>query len=451
MSSATTRVQTLRGLIQLLVNTSELVIKEWETEEQQPATHESQVIPASGLPPHELFEAQRVIRAACGMWMDLVEDPRIRLLEISLSYAFSQALDTTVRAGVPDILAEAESPSDGISAAELCRRTGIDEHKLVRLMRMLCNGGIYNEVKPLQFSNTRVSRVLADNAAAKACSSVYSTKLIVEAVEHLPATLLDPEMTYSTSPKETAFQKAHKTTGTLWDYIEKGDTSDPAVLEVREMFPLAMVGEGQMCSPSLIADFPWGDLGEATVVDVGGGVGSMCLELAKMFPRLRFVVEDLPVSIEKAKSIWNTEVPGAIEAGRTQLITHDFFHEQPVKNAAVYFLRYILHDWPDDACVLILSELREAMGSDSRILVADMIIHPPLGSRHLKSAPAPLPANYGRADAFKSMHDMVMLSVFNGSERTPGQLGVIAERAGLTIEKIWECRGPVSITELRLL
>ena len=109
------------------------------------------------------------------------------------------------------------------------------------------------------------------------------------------------------------------------------------------------------------------------------------------------------------------------------------------------------HDWPDDECVKILSRVRDAMSVDSRVLVADIIVHPPLGSTHLASAPAPLPANYGKANAFKGMRDIWMLALGNGAERTPEQLAAIANRAGLRIEKIWECRGPASITELRLV
>ncbi|KAH9925246.1 S-adenosyl-L-methionine-dependent methyltransferase [Fomitopsis serialis] len=435
-----TRTETLRALVQLLVDTSELVIKEWEMEEQHISYSD---LPTSRLPSHELYEARRIIRGACGMCVDLIEDPHVRILEVATTFAMAQALDTTVRAGVPDILAEAELPN-GVSAEELSRRTGIDERKLVRVMHVLCSNGIYNEVKPLQFANTRLSRILAGNPPAKAAQLI-----LYVASAHLPAVLLDRNMTSATSNTDSAFQKAHGDERTLWDHIETGDESDPAVREMRGMFPLAMVGLGQMNSPALIADFPWASLGEATVVDVGGGVGSMCLELVKLFPDLHFVVEDLPATIGEAKVTWDAEMPGFIQSGRVQLITHDFFEVQPVRGAAVYFLRYIIHDWPDDQCTTILSRLRDALGPDSRILVADMIMHPPLGSTHLKSAPAPLPANYGNANALKGMFDMLMLSLFNSTERTPEQLSALANGAGLKVEKIWECRGALSITELR--
>jgi hypothetical protein len=42
------------------------------------------------------------------------------------------------------------------------------------------------------------------------------------------------------------------------------------------------------------------------------------------------------------------------------LPAHDFFDPQPVKNPAIFFLRVILHDWPDAFARRILLRLREA-------------------------------------------------------------------------------------------
>lgn len=89
------------------------------------------------------------------------------------------------------------------------------------------------------------------------------------------------------------------------------------------------------------------------------------------------------------------------------------------------------------------------MTTNSRILIADMVMHTTLGSPFLKSAPAPLPANYGYANIFQNMQDLAMLALFNGTERTPEQLSALAGRAGLKVVKIWECRSAVSITEMR--
>ncbi|EPT00211.1 hypothetical protein FOMPIDRAFT_1050034 [Fomitopsis schrenkii] len=116
LKSHSNRAQTLRPLIQLLTDYSEVVIQDWEAEDSHQRTSSTKPRSTSPLPSRQLFEAQRVIRGACGMLVDLVQEPRVRLFELSTSFALSQAFDTTVRAGVPDILANADEC--GVSVAE---------------------------------------------------------------------------------------------------------------------------------------------------------------------------------------------------------------------------------------------------------------------------------------------------------------------------------------------
>ena len=52
---------------------------------------------------------------------------------------------------------------------------------------------------------------------------------------------------------------------------------------------------------------------------------------------------------------------------------HDFFQEQPVKGADVYFLRRVLHDWPDKYAEKILRAVLPAMEAQSRIVVNDFV------------------------------------------------------------------------------
>lgn len=57
--------------------------------------------------------------------------------------------------------------------------------------------------------------------------------------------------------------------------------------------------------------------------------------------------------------------------GRT--VAHNFFEPQPVKNAAVYFLRNVLHDWPDEEACEILSNIRDAAGPNSKLIVFESL------------------------------------------------------------------------------
>ena len=45
-----------------------------------------------------------------------------------------------------------------------------------------------------------------------------------------------------------------------------------------------------------------------------------------------------------------------------------------MKDADVYLLRMVLHDWPEDEAVAILQRIAEAMKAGSRILVMDMVL-----------------------------------------------------------------------------
>lgn len=91
-------------------------------------------------------------------------------------------------------------------------------------------------------------------------------------------------------------------------------------------------------------DFPWGSLGNGTlVVDVGGGVGGFPLHLSKIYPHLRFQVQDRgPVIKQGLEQVWPKENPDAIADGRIEFIEHSFFEKNPTEGADIYHLRYVL-------------------------------------------------------------------------------------------------------------
>ncbi|KAG5221429.1 S-adenosyl-L-methionine-dependent methyltransferase [Salix suchowensis] len=142
------------------------------------------------------------------------------------------------------------------------------------------------------------------------------------------------------------------------------------------------------------------------------------LSLAANFPKIKIVVQDLSGVIWDGKKVWAEKMPDAIQSGQVtleaserrtyqpRLAVHNFFEPQSQKGAAVYLLKQILHDWSDEYCVKILSQLRIAAVPKTKLVLMDSIMpfacHDP--SANTKSgipggvpreAPAPLLANFG--------------------------------------------------------
>ncbi|KAF7373897.1 S-adenosyl-L-methionine-dependent methyltransferase [Mycena sanguinolenta] len=96
-------------------------------------------------------------------------------------------------------------------------------------------------------------------------------------------------------------------------------------------------------------------------------------------------------------------MPTAISSGQVTLQAHDFFTPQPQTGAAVYFVKHILHNWSDEYCVKILTQLSVAATPASTLLLLECLLplaaHDPSASEEgLQEAPAPLLANYGGAN-----------------------------------------------------
>lgn len=153
---------------------------------------------------------------------------------------------------------------------------------------------------------------------------------------------------------------------------------------------------------------------DVVLVDVGGGRGKDLQAFHEKFPSLqgRLVLQDLPHVLETA------DLPSVIE-----IKPHSFFDEQPVKRAKAYYLRTVLHDWPDKQAVEILSRLREAMGPDSLVLI------------HEKAMPET------NIPWMAAVGDVTMMTAFASAERTGKEWEALLDKAGLKLNGIWKPEG----------
>lgn len=163
----------------------------------------------------------------------------------------------------------------------------------------------------------------------------------------------------------------------------------------------------------IILDGAQKDATDSTLlVDIGGGEGHDIEAFHKRFPDAEgsLVLQDLPETIDNIKTLDSSIVRQK----------HNFFEEQPVKDARAYYLRYIFHDWPDDECIVILKHIASAMKPGySKLLIFEWV----------------LPAK--NTPLYPALLDINMMAVLNGMERTEEQWTRLLEQAGLTIVKFW--------------
>lgn len=129
---------------------------------------------------------------------------------------------------------------------------------------------------------------------------------------------------------------------------------------------------------TLIDSFDWGALGEAHVVDVGGGMGHASFALAKAFPKLTFTVQDFKKVVENRERAFLEEAKA--HEGLKERITfmaHNAFEVQPVGHARIYLFRSVFHDWPDKSCIAILQALVPALAEGATVLINDYVMPDP--------------------------------------------------------------------------
>ncbi|KAL8659825.1 MAG: hypothetical protein Q9202_006924 [Teloschistes flavicans] len=150
------------------------------------------------------------------------------------------------------------------------------------------------------------------------------------------------------------------------------------------------------------------------LVDIGGNSGYQLKDFVKDPARRtgRLIVQDLSMALGNEDDLAKLGI---------ESVAYDFFTPQPIIGAKAYYLRAVLHDWPDSACREILGNVRAAMRPGySKLLIDEMVLPdtdvPPIGA----------------------FLDLTMMALETGAERTSKQWHDLLASAGLRIEKIWE-------------
>jgi len=328
----------------------------------------------------------------------------------------------------------------GIHVDELSKIVGIDAKKLGRLLRLLATRGCYTEVDTDTFANNRLSLILHSEHPARHMVSLH-VESAAKGAAVLYETLKDSKTGSSEEPGHAPVMYANNKegiTGTFFDWMRQEDAR-------RESYHRSMGGLNYiMGSLAVLTQFPFEKY--STVVDVGGGIGAFSRPLSKMHKNVKITVHDLPEALTQARGVWARECPDAVRENRVEFAELNFFSQVPVKGKDIYYLRNIIHDWPDHESALILANVRQAMGPHSRLLIHDYVLRElsrkqavnEAASLGVVTAPEPLLPNFGVGNMRMYQQDLTMWILHNAKERTLQNSLELSTAAGLKLEKVWD-------------
>ncbi|KAK4050384.1 hypothetical protein OIV83_003453 [Microbotryomycetes sp. JL201] len=258
----------------------------------------------------------------------------------------------------------------------------------------------------------------------------HTTDEISKASSYLADYLLDPATANQVNVDKSPWQIGHHTQKVCWEWIAQEEWRV-------NRFASAMLAAnslgGGIKGVAFEGGFDFQGLKDgAILVDVGSGVGAASLVLHKVAPHINLILQDRPevISGETTKT-FEGAASTALESGQIKLQEHDFFKPQPIKHADVYFLRAIIHDWPDHDAKTILRHLADAADSNTQLVVVEHVVKSLAPTESASQSvlivqSPPIPYHL----------DLQMMCALNAQERTKEHFQDLFKSAGWELKRI---------------
>ena len=300
----------------------------------------------------------------------------------------SQILYVGVKLGVFDYVTS--SPKN---ASDIAKDLNLDNTLAYRLLRALSSLGLLREGVNQEFSITAQGELLRKDHP----QTLRGIALLEEGREHYSLWKHLPAMI--TDGKQNAF---------LREYGQKIFEFSDSNPKYREVFNEAMSSYSSIQTTWISEALDGYDFSNVNCVcDVGGGQGHLLCSLLVKYPNLKGSVLELDSTIRNKENLWANKM--GVEDKCTYIVG-DMFNEVPT--ADVYIMKMILHDWSDDECIKILSNIYNASPKDGTVLIAEHLV------------PGP------EIPHFSKLFDIHMMCAASGKERTTEEYAELLKRAG---------------------
>jgi hypothetical protein len=310
------------------------------------------------------------------------------------------AVSCLAELGIPDLLEAGPK-----SAEELAGQTGTNPQALYRLMRATACVGVLAEGPEGTFSETPMSAVLRRNAnpSLRALAIMGGREWHGRGWSRLE---------YCVRTGKQALDQVYG--AHIFEYLRQNP-------EEAQIFHDTMTALSMIDGPAVAAAYSFD--GIHSVVDVGGGHGLLLATILERNPHLKGTLYEVPHVVDGCRNGPLTPV-----TDRCTLVSGDMFSSVP-GGADAYIMKHIIHDWPDDLCVKILTACRKGVNPGGKLLVVDNVIQP------------------GNEFSPGKFLDLQMLIFPGGRERTEKQFGELFTAAGWKLSRIIPTAATDSIVE----
>jgi len=270
---------------------------------------------------------------------------RQNLAALITGFHASQMLHVAAKLQIADLLKDGPR-----NTADLAAVAGAHEDSLYRVMRTLASLGIFTELHNRRF---------ALNAAAEYLRSDTPGSLRAVAEISGEEWMWRPwgALLESVKTGTTAFNHLYGE-GTFDWFAKHPDAA--------RLFDAGQAESTSVSARAIVEAYDFSKV--RRIVDVGGGDGTLLASLLRANPSTTGVVFDLPNVVEGARARFDRSA-----IARAEFTGGNFFTGVP-GGADLYMMKFILHDWNDDDCQKILVNVRRAVSSTSRLLVAEDLV-----------------------------------------------------------------------------
>lgn len=284
-----------------------------------------------------------------------------------LTNRFPQWTDTlTLRVIYHYQIAKAIPINSSASYDEIASTTGLSESLVFRFIRAAMSHNIFDQESSTgRVYHTSLSRLLA-------CDDGFVDSIGLQVDDLGPASIayidaLQRWGVHDREPNQTAFALHNRTNEHLFDFLSQHPERARRFASAMQWFTADESWDLRL----ILRAYDWSSLDRpgTHVVDIGGSNGHVSMYLARNTSNMRFTVQDLPHVVATAEKALHSDFKG-----RVTLRPHDFTTPQVERDIDVFFLRWVLHDWPETYCIRILRHLTPALRDGSKILIYEYVL-----------------------------------------------------------------------------